>query len=121
MKKILVIDDDSDIVAIIRLALAGKYVVESRANGQGIFELASSFQPDLIIIDYYIGQQTALEVVGTFNKDEKTKNFSFLLLSGHQDIKRLAGAMGASSYLEKPFTLSALYKSVEEALCYKKD
>jgi FixJ family two-component response regulator len=60
-------------------------------------------------------------VVGKFNNDEKTKDIPFMLLSGHQDIKRLAGVMGAGSYLEKPFSLAALYKSIEEALCYKKD
>ena len=121
MKKILVIDDDTDIAAVIRLSLAGKYIVESRTDGQGISELAKTLRPDLIIIDYYIGQQTAIELMGKFQNDEKTKIIPFMLLSGHQDIKHLAGVMGASSYLEKPFTLAALYKSIEEALCYKKD
>jgi DNA-binding NtrC family response regulator len=115
MKKILVIDDDKDMIAIARLALAGKYCIESWPDGRELPELAREFRPDLIIVDYFIGTQTAAGIIALLKTDTQNENIPFILFSGHHDIRRLAGEIGACSFLEKPFSISALHRCIEEA------
>jgi len=114
MKKILVIDDDKDMVAIARLALEGKYCIESWPDGRELSELVRKFSPDLIIIDYFIGTQTAVGIVALLKTDGQNENVPFILFSGHSDIRRLAGEIGADSYLGKPFSISALHRCIDE-------
>ena len=114
MKKILLIEDDPDITEIIKLSLAGKYMVKARSDNQDLLTLLEDFRPDLIMIDYYIGQKKATEIMGGIKSLETYKDLPFILFSGHHDIRNLAGAMGASAWLAKPFSLAELYSTIEK-------
>jgi DNA-binding response OmpR family regulator len=116
MNKILVIEDDADIAEIIALALAGKHIVKATSDCQGLVNLIQDFQPDLIMIDYYIGQKKAAEIVEEIRTDLMRGHLPFILFSGHQDIERLAYEMGASAWLAKPFTLADLSSCIENVL-----
>ena len=116
MKKILIIEDDEDIAQIINLALAGKYLVKARSDNQELLEILANFQPDLVMLDYYIGQKKAQEIVEEMTTGAANKTLPFILFSGHQDVQRLANEMGASGWLAKPFNLSDLYSCIEIVL-----
>lgn len=116
MKKIFIIEDDEDITQIINLALAGKYIVKARTDSQDLPEILENFQPDLVMLDYYIGQKKANEIVDEIRNGSAGKNPPFILFTGHQDIQRLASEMGASAWLAKPFNLSDLYSAIEKVL-----
>ncbi|MHA4810782.1 response regulator [Flavitalea flava] len=116
MKKIVIIEDDPDITEIIKLALAGKHLVEASNDMQGLLPLLEEFRPDLIMIDYYIGHKKADEVMQEIQALATRKDIPFILFTGHQDIKYLAGKMGASAWLAKPFALAELYACIEKVL-----
>jgi DNA-binding response OmpR family regulator len=116
MKKILIIEDDEDIAEIITLALAGKYIVKARTDNKELLEILRDFQPDLVMLDYYIGQKKAHEIVEEMRNGAVNKDLPFILFSGHQDIQRLAYEMGASAWLAKPFNLSDLYSTIKKVL-----
>ncbi|HMI63833.1 MAG TPA: response regulator, partial [Puia sp.] len=81
MKKILVIEDDEDIAEIINLALAGKYLVKASTDNKELLEILENFQPDLVMLDYYIGQKNAHEIVEEIRAGAANKNLPFILFS----------------------------------------
>jgi DNA-binding response OmpR family regulator len=116
MDKILIIEDDPDIMDIIKMALADKYIVKGRTDNEDLPTLMADFLPDLIIIDYFIGQKKATEILKEIKSVDRSKHLPFILLSGHYDIERLAREMGAASWLSKPFVLSKLYSCIDEVM-----
>jgi len=115
MNKILILEDDPDITEIIKLALAGRYLVTAATDNEDLLLLLDDFRPDLILIDYYIGQKKAPEIMELVRSREIYKDLPVILFSGHHDIQRLAGGMGAIAFLAKPFNLVDLYSTLEKA------
>jgi len=116
VKKILVIEDDQDIAEIVEMALNHKYEVKTETDNKHILEAFDDFTPDLIMVDNYIGQMQANEVMRNIKNIIEYKNIPFVLFSGHHDIKRLATELDANAYLAKPFDLNDLQKCVDGVL-----
>lgn len=119
MNKIICIEDDPDIAAVIELALGDLYILKMIHDTQDLMETLLVFKPDLILIDNYIGPIEAAEVMKEIKTSELLRNIPFILCSGHVNIKEIAHEISATAYLEKPFELSALYAVVNKALCVK--
>ena len=116
MKKILVIEDDQDIADIVVMALTDKYVVKTEMDNKHILDALNSFTPDLIMVDNYIGQKQAPEIMREIKNVVAYKNIPFVLFSGHHDIKRIATEIDADAYLAKPFDLDDLHKCIDTIL-----
>lgn len=114
MKKILVIEDDQDIAEIVEMALMQKYVVKTETDNSLILAAFKNFTPDLILVDNYIGQKQATEIIKEIKNINAYKNIPFVLFSGHHEIERLAGELHANAYLAKPFDLVDLYKCIDQ-------
>ena len=52
--------------------------------------------------------------MGGIKSLETYKDLPFILFSGHHDIQNLAGTMGATAWLAKPFSLAELYSTIEK-------
>ncbi|SDZ80379.1 PleD family two-component system response regulator [Pedobacter hartonius] len=78
--------------------------------------LLSTFKPNLILTDNLIGLVQAAEVIKEIKSFVHFKNISFILCSGHVDIKSIALEMSANAYLEKPFDLIELYCIIDTVL-----
>jgi len=65
MKKVLIADDEQDILDILQFNLEAEgFTVETANNGVVAIEKAKSFQPDLIILDVMMPGKTGIEVCG---------------------------------------------------------
>ncbi|AYL97548.1 response regulator [Mucilaginibacter celer] len=116
LKKILVIEDDPDIADIMEIALGDKYDVAIKMDGYDISDHVESFSPDLIMLDNYIGQKEAKEIIAEIHLVDDHRTIPFVLFSGHDDITRIAQHINATAYLAKPFALDDLYKCVDAIL-----
>jgi DNA-binding response OmpR family regulator len=116
VKKILVIEDDQDIADIVEMALADKYEVQTQTDNNLILESFAEFKPDLILVDNQIGQRNATEIVSEIKRTDDYKSIPFVLFSGHEDIRRIAGEIEANAFLPKPFALVDLYKCIDVVL-----
>jgi DNA-binding NtrC family response regulator len=119
MKKLLLLEDDPDTTYIVEMALAGKYEVFLQKDSANITITILSCMPDVILIDYYIGQQHASEIIKEIHLSTKCSNIPFILFSGHYDIERIAKEMGATSFLSKPFRLADLYLTIAQVLAMR--
>jgi DNA-binding response OmpR family regulator len=116
LKKILVIEDDADIADIMGIALCDKYEVEVKRDGYEVTAQIESFGPDLIMLDNYIGQRQAQEIIKEIHEVNDHRTIPFVLFSGHENIIQIAKTINATAYLAKPFALDELYKCIDGIL-----
>ena len=115
-KKILIIEDDSDIAAIERdyLEISG-YEVEICATGSDGMEKSLSGNFDLIILDIMLPEMDGFEVCK--NIRDKIDIPIMMLTARKSDIDKIKGlGFGADDYIEKPFSPSVLVARVKSQL-----
>jgi two-component system alkaline phosphatase synthesis response regulator PhoP len=114
--KILVIDDEDNIVELEKLYLAREgYRVDSAANATDALTRLASFNPDLIILDIMLPDMDGLELCRQIRARSKVP---ILMLSARrEDVDRIVGLeLGADDYLTKPFNPRELVARVKAIL-----
>lgn len=109
MKKLLIVEDDVDIANILQNALAAKYELKILHDSTDIITTLKSFKPDILLLDNFIGQSNASEVIREIQALKEGNNIPFILFSAHPDIEKIAFNLKAKAFLPKPFKLSELY------------
>ncbi len=119
-KKILIVDDDPDIVTAIRTAFGetGAQLVEA-GDGNTALELAESAQPDLIVLDAMLPKRSGFLVLEKLKskKPRGTKPY-VIMITGNQGKRhqQWAQSLGVDEYLNKPFRMERLLSSAEKLL-----
>jgi two-component system KDP operon response regulator KdpE len=114
--KILVVDDESQIIRVMRQILsAHAYEVRTASDGEAGFELFNDWQPDLVITDLQMPNVDGLELC------RKVREFSeipIIILSVKDDEKTIVEALdtGADDYVTKPFSSNELLARVRAGL-----
>lgn len=120
MARILVIDDNADLLQMIRTILEsrGKHEVILSAEGQDGLEKAKTSSPDLAIVDVMMPGMTGYEVCRRLRADPATSNMPIIILTARgQEVDRQAALdAGADLYLSKPVTMAELQQHVESLL-----
>jgi len=114
--KILVVDDDEDIINLTKAYLTSRgYRVVAAMNGEAGIRLAHVERPDLIILDIEMPDRDGLEVCQEIRQTMLTP-ILFLTVRGDESDVVLGLGMGADNYITKPFKLSELTAKVDAAL-----
>jgi len=119
MKKILVIEDDSEMRRNIVLVLQlEQYQPIAAENGRVGVELAKREKPDLILCDVMMPELDGYGVLKALREDTNTTliPFVFLTAKGEKDDLRSGMNLGADDYLTKPITQADLLKVIEVRL-----
>ena len=113
-KRILVVDDDPDIVLVlVSLLEEAGYEVTTAERRDDLARLGEGALPDLIVLDLYLSGQDGRQVARHLKAQEATQRIPILMLSAHPDAAREAEAAGADGFLPKPFDLDTLLKTVD--------
>jgi phosphate regulon transcriptional regulator PhoB len=116
---ILVVDDERDIVELVRynLTQAG-YRVVSATDGRQAVELARRERPDLVVLDLMLPVLPGAEVARALKQDEKTRGVPILMLTARgEEVDRVVGfELGADDYVVKPFSPRELVLRVQAIL-----
>lgn len=116
---VLVVDDERDIVELLRynLTQAG-YRVVSAADGRQALDLARSARPDLIVLDLMLPGVPGTEVARILKQDEKTRPIPIIMLTARgEEVDRVVGfELGADDYVVKPFSPRELVLRVQAIL-----
>lgn len=118
-KKVLVVDDDEEIVGFAEMVLrdAG-YEVYTAYDGHAGLELARSARPDLVLLDLAMPIMHGYEVCHAIRADSSMNDIKIVVTSGKSypvDIKNAKEA-GADHYMVKPFGVKQLIDMVSRAL-----
>ncbi len=117
MARILVIDDDSDIAALIgmKLELDGHSVLIERDGATGLLR-AQQERPDLLIVDWTLPGLTGPEICARVRADESLAATWVIMLTARPLGADPAAETGADEVLAKPFSPRALSARVSAAL-----
>jgi two-component system, OmpR family, alkaline phosphatase synthesis response regulator PhoP len=117
--KILVVDDEEDIVELITSSLEREgYAVIPARTGEEALELVKTKRPDLIVLDLMLPGVQGLEVCREIRGTPEHSGIPILILSAKgTEVDRILGLeMGADDYITKPFSVRELISRIRVAL-----
>ncbi len=118
--KILVVDDDPEIVELFIDVLErdGRFEVRTAGSGYDAGVLTQEFMPDLVILDYMLPDINGNVVCQTIRKNPNFEHIKIIIVSGvvnQEEINDLLKS-GADDFVKKPFNIEKLIERVGELL-----
>jgi CheY-like chemotaxis protein len=114
-RKILIFDDDEDIVSICQFVLEGQgWNVYAFTDCNDPVSKVESIMPDVILMDNWIPDDGGIITTQKLKASTHLKHIPVIYFSANGDIKALAEEAGADAYLSKPFDLDNLEKIIIE-------
>lgn len=117
MKKILIIEDEPDLLRVLSQHLTNhKYEVLEANDGEEGFQKVQEGQPDLIILDVKMPKLDG----HTFIKELRTKKeyakIPVIMLTAHANLDSLFKVEGVAAYFTKPYEIEKILTAIEKAL-----
>jgi DNA-binding response OmpR family regulator len=117
--KILVVDDEADLVSVLRFGLEVEgFEVISASDGEQGLNLAREAQPALLLLDLMLPKLDGYKVCRALKFDERYRTMPIFILSarsGEED-RRLALEMGADAFITKPYEMKELVSRIRARL-----
>ena len=122
--RILVVDDEPDLLSVLRfgLEIEGFDVIEASDGEQGL-ALAREHTPDLVVLDLMLPRMDGYKVCRALKFDQRYKRIPIFILSarsGETD-RKLALELGADDYITKPYDLKDLVTRIRTKLASRSD
>ena len=119
MERVLIVDDDPDIVRLVsyNLSHAG-YEVQAASTGRNALEFVRKQPPDLIVLDLMLPDVDGMEVCRTLRQQVASRRIPILMLTARgEEIDRVVGfELGADDYVSKPFSPRELVLRIKSIL-----
>jgi DNA-binding response OmpR family regulator len=114
-EKILILDDDNDILEILSLILLdSNYEIRTLSSGESVFEHIKAFQPDLILMDVMLGGMDGRDICKNIKENHLTSFLPVILISGTHDLADSLHMIGApNDFVAKPFDIDHLLHKIE--------
>jgi CheY-like chemotaxis protein len=119
MYKILVVDDEPDIISLLKLVLEAEgYQVVPALSGDEALSLAEIEAPDLVLLDLMMPGKSGLETCRYLKNQPRTRNIPVIVFSalGRDVDKKLTAEAGANAHLTKPFSNMGVLTEVRRCL-----
>ena len=116
-KRILIFDDDIDILSICTYILEEQgWEVHTSPHCNDINITVRSIMPDVILMDNWIPDTGGIVATQTLKAEHDLKGIPVIYFSANNDIQSLAKQAGADTYLEKPFDLTELELVIDKMM-----
>jgi DNA-binding response OmpR family regulator len=118
-RRILAVDDETDVLMILKTALQSEgFEVETAGNGADGLALAKENPPDLILLDVMMPGMSGFDVFQQLKEDDATSQIPVIMLTGMSERKNIQSALaaGIEYYIVKPFEFHDLLTKVNHAL-----
>lgn len=120
MNKLLIIDDDEDISAMLFLLLRSKdFEVAVVTKSEDIFHKIKSFQPDIILLDVYLTGYDGRVICKQLKFHPDSKHIPVIMVSGDDEILQTVEQYGANDFIQKPFDADTLLGKINNLLKVK--
>ena len=112
-KKILVIDDELELVDMLKIRLeANNYEVVTAGDGEEGMAKAKSEKPDLIILDIMMPKKDGYTFIKEMRAEQGIKSTPVVILTAKAKMKDLFAIEGAKDYIVKPFEATELLEKI---------
>jgi CheY-like chemotaxis protein len=116
-KRVLILDDDLDILQICSIVLRKKgFDVSTLANSTDVIEKVRSYQPDVILMDNWIPGPGGIEATQMLKGQPDLQFIPVIFFSANSNISQLASEARADYCLQKPFDITELEDIVNQAI-----
>ena len=129
MRTIYSLEDDLDIVKIIRVSLTkAGYLVKSFTNCHEFMDAFNESKPDMVLLDLMLPDASGMDVLKKIRSDKTNKNIKAVIISAKRlTMDKVEGLdNGADDYIEKPFDIlelisriNARFREDDSDLCYE--
>ena len=117
MKRILVVDDDKDVLEVVRLTLKAKgYDVLTIFQAGETFKKIAEFKPDVLLLDVYLGLFNGIDVCNELKSNPLTKDIPVIMFSANNDPELVFKKCKADAFVSKPFNIHHLAGVIEQHL-----
>ena len=116
MKKILLIEDDSDLFSLLKYNLEKEgFSLTGQQTGKGAIELSKQVRPDLILLDIMLPDSDGLDICKGIRKDPDLASTPIIFLTARaSETDRIVGLeLGANDYVVKPFFVRELIARIK--------
>jgi DNA-binding response OmpR family regulator len=122
-RKVLVVDDDAEIVELIVDVLSrdGRFEIKTASSGYEAGMATERFRPDLILLDYMLPDVNGNVVCQTIRRNPEFENIKIIIVSGvvkQEEIAQLLKS-GAEDFIRKPFDVAQLTGKITAVLQMK--
>lgn len=121
-KKILVIDDEPQLLAVLKTRLeSNNYEVITAVDGNDGIEKLLKELPDLILLDIKMPKKDGYTFVKEMRANRNVKDTPVIILTARDKMKDLFAIEGINEYIVKPFKSEELLESIAKCISKKKD
>ena len=115
MSKILIVDDDIDILAVVKILLTmNHYAVHTISNWRNIPGEIEDFSPDLLLLDVSLGGADGRDICKQLKNSKETRHIPIVLFSANTNFKSDLRGCKADAFITKPFESSYLIKTIKD-------
>lgn len=116
-KRVLILDDDLDILQICTIVLRKKgFDVFTLNSSNQVLEQVRTCHPDVILMDNWIPGPGGIEATRTLKMNSDTQDIPVIFFSANSNVTQLAQEAKADYFLQKPFDISELEGIVQMAI-----
>ncbi|MEO6812740.1 MAG: response regulator [Ginsengibacter sp.] len=113
MSKILVVDDDRDILQLVKTILTmNNFVVEALSRWEEINYAVISFKPDLILLDVSLNGADGRDICKNMRQSKETEFTPVILFSANAEMGNFIQDCHAQAFIAKPFELTNLVQTI---------
>ncbi|AMR30399.1 hypothetical protein A0256_02680 [Mucilaginibacter sp. PAMC 26640] len=117
LKRILVLDDNQDILDIVHETLTYEnFEVKSTGDSEDVIPLVESFDPDLVILDFRVAGTNGGELCRQIKSHPKFSNVPVIIFSAYISRDSELLAYGCDAIINKPFDLTELVEKVNSLI-----
>ena len=117
MKKILIVDDNPDIVNLVKVRLeANHYQALAAYDGEEALKVVAQQKPDLMIVDIIMPKVDGYNFVKEIKSNKETREIPIIILTAKEKMKDLFAIEGVADYIIKPFKDEELIGKIKTLL-----
>lgn len=117
-KKILVLDDNEDILDVVHEALSySQFEVKSVSDGASFMTILEEFRPDLVLLDFRISGHNGGEICRNIKTHPAFSDTPVIIFSAYVNRTEELTAYGCDAVINKPFDLVELLSKVNDLIC----
>ena len=117
MQKILIIDDDPDVLTVLQLLLRKKgYDVATATKEEEAYQQLNAFMPNLVVLDVLLSGVDGREICKRIKHADKWKHIPVIMFSAHPGAQKNLADIGADDFLPKPFQSEKILERIKAQL-----
>jgi len=117
LPRVLIIDDNADILELYTILLAHKnYQVLGKNSGEEIVQVIRDFSPHVIILDMLLSGLDGLTVCKQLKENSSTTKIPIIMVSAHASGREKSAEARADFFVAKPFEMSEFLDTISRAV-----